>query len=264
VKGECILHLGEDEAVRAAVSQDGVAPPGEQLAGEVPSAGDPSSEDKPARTCLSLLSDETLVGIALGERVDGAPAGEPVRSRDRDAAFNALTERHYKAVRKVVRAMMGFSPDADDVVQSAFLSVYRSLASLKDRSRFKYWVRIIAVNEARDVLRGQVDTDGLDVLLTLPEAAQDRIPPQAAEASWLIEELNNRLPQQYMRVLYLRYYLDYTVNEVADVLGIQPGLVKWRANRARRLARKALSDRDAISKDNGKDYTNNKGGPGNE
>ena len=172
-----------------------------------------------------------------------------------------LTERHYSAVRRVVRAAMGASADADDVVQSAFLSAYRSLRSLKDRSRFRYWVRIIAVNEARDLMRGQVDAGGLDALLTLPESAQDRIPPQAAEAAWLIEELNNRLPEQYMRVLYLRYYLDYTVNEVADMLGIQPGLVKWRANRARKLARKALSDRDAVSPVIGKDR---KGGPENE
>jgi len=68
----------------------------------------------------------------------------------------------------------------------------------------------------------------------------DRLPADYVEAAWLIDELTERLPDQYMKVLYLRYYLDYTVKEVAEMLGISPGLVKWRANRARRLAKEAL------------------------
>jgi RNA polymerase sigma-70 factor (ECF subfamily) len=264
VKGECILYLGEGEALRAAVP-DGAAPPSAGVGPTAAPAGDTAAGKSPRRSCLSLLSDEALVGIALGEAagagLDGTTAGGRPRPQDHEAAFAALTERHYKAVRRVVRAIMGTSADADDAVQSAFLSAYRSLGSLKDRSRFKYWVRIIAVNEARDLMRCQVDMEGFDALLTLPEAAQDRIPPQAAEATWLIEELNSRLPEQYMKVLYLRYYLDYTVNEVASMLGIQPGLVKWRANRARKLARQALSDSDAVSKDTEKDR---KGGIANE
>lgn len=151
-------------------------------------------------------------------------------------------ERHSKALRRVVRAILGDSPDVDDVVQSAFLSALRSLGALKDRGRFKYWVRIIAVNEASDLAREQPEYAPLDSLLTLPERSHDAAPAEAVETAWLIEQLNETLPEQYMKVLYLRYYLSYTVREVADMLGVQPGLVKWRANRAKKLAREALSE----------------------
>ncbi len=214
-----------------------------------------ASEIEPGASlpCLSLLSDEYLVGLTLGEQSE--------LKVDWDVAFAALVERHRPAVRRVVRGIIRRSPDVDDVVQSAFMLAYRSLRNLKDRSRFKYWVRIIAANEARDLARNRPQRAGLDELMILPERSNDRMPAEAAEATWLLEELNNRLPEEYMKILYLRYYLDYTVNEVAEMLGIRPGLVKWRANRARRLAKKALTEggavSDAVSKDDG---TSTKGG----
>ncbi|MGE5578462.1 MAG: RNA polymerase sigma factor [Bacillota bacterium] len=195
----------------------------------------------PALTCLGLLSDEDLVGMTLD-------------NPNRDAAFAVLVERHQTAVRRVARGILGRSPDVDDVVQSAFISAFRSLHTLKDRARFKYWVRMIAINEARDVAAGSLEVAGLDELMILPEQASDRLPADVAEARWLIDELTERIPMQYMRVLYLRYYLDYTVNEVAEMLGIDPGLVKWRANRARRLAREALSAAAGPRKEGGNKY----------
>jgi len=199
-------------------------------------AGPSALAAKPGCSCFSLLADEDLVGLALDDP-------------NWDAAFSALVERHQTAVRRVVRGILGRSPDVDDVVQSAFISAFRSLRSLTDRSRFKYWLRIIAANEARDMTRSSPATAELDELMILPERSMDRLPADYVEASWLIDELTERVPEQYMRVLYLRYYLDYTVKEVAEALGIRPGLVKWRANRARRLAREALSREEGGSKD---------------
>lgn len=204
---------------------------------ETSTLADPSAHAvRPGCSCFSLLTDEDLVGLAL----DGANG---------DAAFSALVERHQTALRRVVRGILGRSPDVDDVVQSAFISAFRSLRSLSDRSRFKYWLRIIATNEARDLARGSPAMAGLDELMILPERSMDRLPADHVEVSWLIDELNERMPEQYMRVLYLRYYLDYTVKEVAEMLGIRPGLVKWRANRARRLAKEALSKQEGGNED---------------
>ena len=196
-----------------------------------------SGRTSPNAGCFPLLSDEDLVAIALGET---AVPGADLRER----AFETLVARHYDAVRKVARAVLGPSPDADDAVQSTFLAAYVGLRGLKDRSRFKYWLRVIAVNQARDLQRGKVETESLDSLLNLPETSRDRMPPEAVEAAWLVEQLNDHLPEQYMKVLYLRYYLEYTANEVAEMLGIQPGLVKWRSDRARKLAQRSLSQSD--------------------
>lgn len=226
-------------------------------------SGEPSQE----ADLLSSLPDETLVALSLGDpaalgaSVAGTPAGGSLRHRVEDA-FAVLVNRHGAAIRRVVRAILGDSPDADDVVQSAFTAAFRSLGRLKDRTKFKFWVRIIAVNEANDAARQRLDYAPLDELMTLPERSGDAAPVQAVEAAWLIEALNRRLPEEYMKVLYLRYYLDYTVSEVAEILGIQPGLVKWRANRAKRLARRVLQDEGVRERDEGSETTqgNREGG----
>jgi len=207
-----------------------------------PSEPDGTAPVTGTASCFSLLSDEDLVGLVLEN-----PHRDAAFSAS-DAAFSTLVERHQTAVRRVARGILGRSPDVDDVVQAAFTAAFRSLRSLTDKSRFKYWLRIIAANEARDMVSGSQPTSELDELMILPERSMDRLPADYVEAAWLIDELTERLPDQYMKVLYLRYYLDYTVREVAEMLGIRPGLVKWRANRARRLAKEALSKQEGGNK----------------
>jgi hypothetical protein len=109
VEGECILNPGGSEAAEIELV-----------------------DREPRKQDLSSLSDQILVGIALGEASSSicADGAEP---ESRETAFAALVDRHSKAIRRVVRAILGDSPDVDDVVQSAFLSALRSLGTLKDR-----------------------------------------------------------------------------------------------------------------------------------
>lgn len=188
------------------------------------------------RRDLERCSDSDLVSLALGESSQGAEVTQAAVAE----AFEVLVKRHYESVAKVVYAALGSTSDLEDVLQSAFLAAFRSLESLQDRSKFKYWVRAIAVNQAWDLARRHTRFEEMgswEDLITLPERPDDIV-----ETSWQLEELARRLPPAYMEVLYLRYYLGYSVRDAAQLLGIDPGLVKWRANKARRLASEILRD----------------------
>jgi RNA polymerase sigma-70 factor (ECF subfamily) len=190
------------------------------------------------RPNLQGCTDADLVSLALGESPNGN--GAKADGAIVEEAFEVLMNRHYGSVAKVVYAALGSTSELEDVLQSAFLAAFRSLGSLEDRSKFKYWIRTIAVNQARDHTRRQTryeEVGSLEDLITLPERPDDIV-----EIAWQLEELARRLPPVYMEVLYLRYYLGYSVKDVAALLGIDPGLVKWRANRARRLASNILRD----------------------
>jgi RNA polymerase sigma-70 factor (ECF subfamily) len=190
------------------------------------------------RPNLQGCTDADLVSLALGESPNGG--GAEVDEAVVEEAFEVLMKRHYGSVAKVVYAALGSTSQLEDVLQSAFLAAFRSLGSLQNRSKFKYWVRAIAVNQVRDLTRRQTryeEVGSLEELITLPERPDDIV-----EIAWQLEELARRLPPAYMKVLYLRYYLGYSVKDVAALLGIDPGLVKWRANRARRLASRVLRD----------------------
>ena len=63
------------------------------------------------------------------------------------------------------------------------------------------------------------------------------VPNRAAED--LLEQVN-RLPQKYRQVLYLRYYEDYEVHEIAALLGQSPALVSTHLARAKAKLRQQL------------------------
>lgn len=186
------------------------------------------------RRDLKRRTDAYLVTLALGESPDGTEVNQAAQAE----AFEVLMKRHYGAVAKVAYTVLGSATELEDVLQSAFLAAFRSLESLQERSKFKYWVRAIAVNQARDFTHRHIrheEIGSLEDIITLPEQPHD-----AVELSWQLEEMARHLPPSYMEVLYLRYYLGYSVNEAANLLGIAPGLVKWRTSKARRLASQIL------------------------
>lgn len=188
---------------------------------------------------LSQYDDEDLVSLALQVMQEPAAARHSLYANE---PFDELVKRHCDSVKKAVKSRVGSSPDLDDIVQTSFMKAYYSLDKIKDGSRFKYWVRMIAVNEASSFMRSSRPAASIERALTYPEYANSRIPADIAEATLLLEKLHKDLPEQYMRVLYLRYYLDYTVNEVAELLEIDAGLVKWRTHRAKQLARGLLEE----------------------
>lgn len=64
--------------------------------------------------------------------------------------------------------------------------------------------------------------------------------PFGDEESCVLYELLCILPAKYRIVLYLRYYEEYKVKEIAGVLGVTPNLVSARLLRAKKLLRQAF------------------------
>ena len=70
-----------------------------------------------------------------------------------EPAFRRLVERHSRGVFQLAFRLTGSEPDAEDVVQDAFLKAYRELKRFESRSSFRTWVHRITVNCAYDLLR---------------------------------------------------------------------------------------------------------------
>ncbi len=68
------------------------------------------------------------------------------RFRDGDqAAFDEIVERHRRPVYLMALRLLGTHADADEAAQEAFLRAFRSLASLKDPTRFGPWLLQIGI-----------------------------------------------------------------------------------------------------------------------
>ena len=70
-----------------------------------------------------------------------------------EQAFRRLVERHSRGVFQLAFRLTGSEPDAEDIVQDAFLKAYRELRRFESRSSFRTWLHRITVNCSYDLLR---------------------------------------------------------------------------------------------------------------
>jgi RNA polymerase sigma-70 factor (ECF subfamily) len=179
----------------------------------------PRSDKRSIVRGLRDLADEDL--IQLAERGD-------------EDAFEVIYDRHAVAAYSLAYRMMGSSAAAQDVVQDAFLSLWRS-GSRHDVSRgsVRTWILAVVHHRAIDALRRAtrhdsrvVDDEGIGERLAADErtdvAAADR--EQARE----VRQALQALPIDQRRVITLAYFGGFTHTEIAAILDAPIGTVKGR------------------------------------
>jgi RNA polymerase sigma-70 factor (ECF subfamily) len=165
-----------------------------------------------------LLADEDLISLADGGNVQ---------------AFAALYDRHARAAYSLAYRMMGERQAAEDLVQEAFLNVWRAAGSYRvQRASVRTWILSIVNNRGIDGLRSAASH----------RRTQDRVEAQAPAAqpseafteTWRnsqreqVREALRGLPPEQLKVLELAYFSGYTHTEIAEVLGLPLGTVKGR------------------------------------
>src|SRR4051794_6316603 len=174
--------------------------------------------DRPV-AALHDLADEDLMQL--------------VRKGD-SAAFEAVYDRHSTAAYSLAYRMVGSCNSAEDVVQEAFLSLWRSGARY-DRARgsVRTWVLGIVHNRAIDVLRRSLVHDrrrASDEGIEERFEARERTDVEAArndEARELQAALKT-LPDEQCRVIELAYFGGFSHSEIAELLETPIGTVKGR------------------------------------
>ena len=159
------------------------------------------------------------------------------------AASDQLVEDLYRGhalrLTRTALLLLGDRASAEDVVQEAFLGLFRGLGRLSDPSRAVAYLRISVLNGCRSVLRarkrarlrgGALDYPAVWSAESAAMAGEDRREVLAAVA---------RLPRRQREVLVLRYFLGLSDSEIAADLGVSRGTVVSTASRAlAALARK--------------------------
>ena len=155
-------------------------------------------------------------------------------------AVTALYQAHALGLVRLAVIMLGDQGSAEDVVQEAFLGLFRRWDSLADSSSALAYVRSSVLNGCRSVLRRKARRGGADGELTAASALALASPPvESAEALALLGEEHRevldairRLPDRQREALVLRYYLEMAEDEVAQAMRISRGTVKSATSRA--------------------------------
>ena len=142
----------------------------------------------------------------------------------------ALYQAHALGLVRLAVLMVGDQQAAEDVVQDAFLGLYRRWSALRDPDRALSYARSSVLNGCRMVLRSRSTRDKLAL------AAPDDI--ESAEATALLGEANRevlaalrRLPARQREAVLLRYYLDMTEDQAARAMRVSRGTVKSATSR---------------------------------
>lgn len=193
---------------------------------------------------------------ALPTRVTSATAddcslAQQVAAGDR-AAFEHLMRRYNRRLYRLARATLRDDAEAEDALQEAYLTAYRSIGQFRGDAALATWLSRLVLNECLGRLRRSARRQNvipmvgahheIDIDAMVKHDAET--PDQAAvrtEMRQLLERKIDELPETFRMVFVLRSVEEMSVEEAAQCLGIPEATVRSRHFRAKSLLREALA-----------------------
>lgn len=159
----------------------------------------------------------------------GRPAAGAADQQTADLVSD-LYQAHALSLVRMAKLLVRDQPSAEDVVQDAFLGLYRAIPGLRDRDHVLPYLRAAVLNGSRSVLRSRRRAL-LRPVHHEPPASSAESAAMAGEDQRAVLAAVARLPRRMREVLVLRYYLGLPDQEIADALGISRGTVSSTASR---------------------------------
>ncbi|MEM6297469.1 MAG: sigma-70 family RNA polymerase sigma factor, partial [Bacteroidota bacterium] len=163
-------------------------------------------------------------------------------------AYAELMERYRTSVYYMLLKMVKNSDDAEDLTIEAFTKAFKSLPRFQKNYTFSTWLFRIATNNCIDFIRkkkletlsihssGYTNDDGDSIRI---EIKDDDLDPQELaikeQKIELVRAFVDMLPPKYRRLVELRYFKEFTYEEIATELEAPLGTVKAQLHRAREL-----------------------------
>lgn len=182
---------------------------------------------------LRSLADEDLIQLVS----DGDPR-----------AFEVIFDRHGGPAFSLAFRMCGRRTMAEDVVQEAFLSIWRSGAAYDSgRGSVRSWVLGVVHNRAVDAFRRGAAKEGRDVSdegndVTVAALERTEVEVARREEGRELRGALARLPVEQRRVIELAYFGGFTHNQIAEMLELPAGTIKGRMRLGLAKLRQALAD----------------------
>ncbi len=178
--------------------------------------------------------------------------------RGNDDAFRALVERHSRYLYAVAHRVTGNGPDAEDVVQEAWLKAHRQLGRFEERSDVRTWLHRITVNCAIDFIRGrrhrELARDPDDLAADAAASAESGGPagPERLAESGQIQDrvaaAMAELTVSERAAFVLRHVEGLSIDEIGRALGLKTNATKHSVFRAVKKMRVALEPFAGVSR----------------
>ena len=176
------------------------------------------------------------------------------QARDGDRrAFDELFGRYQESIRQMyLQRTGGNEPDSNDMLQNTFIKVYLNLDRYNPEYTFCQWIFTIARNTFIDYTRRRrefmVSIDASDNFsnVCMP-ASQQPTPEERMIITQHSRELNmilDNMAPRYRDVIILRFFNEYSYDEIAEKLNVPIGTVKTLIHRAREILLSKISSKN--------------------
>jgi RNA polymerase sigma-70 factor (ECF subfamily) len=173
------------------------------------------------------------------------------------AAFRSLVERHQRRAFAIALSLVRDENDARELVQDAFLRVFKGLGSFQGGSSFFTWLYRIITNLSIDLIRkpgrqlGDLDEKRIDAedaqepdfpLLSRVDGADPAEVVRRREIGNRLQAALDALPSYHRGVILMREIEGLSYEEMAQVMGVSKGTIMSRLFHARQKLQRALVD----------------------
>ena len=158
--------------------------------------------------------------------------------------FSYLVEKYKDIVFSIALKVLKNRDDAEEMAQEAFIKAYNSLSSFKGKSKFSTWLYSITYNLCISQTRKKkYDMSPLDDVQVSDESDDfgfDRVPDETRKK--YLEAGLKRLNEEDQTLLFLYYYKDKSIDELAVVTKLSVSNTKVKLHRARKKLYKVLNE----------------------
>ena len=176
-----------------------------------------------------------------------------VQEEGNAGAFEVVFDRHGDAAFSLAYRMCGRRAMAEDVVQEAFLSLWRTGSSFDPaRGSVRAWILRVTHNRAIDTFRRSVNRDARDVpdegiAERLPAGERTDVEVHRREDARQVRSALDELPTDQRRVIELAYFGGFTHTQISEMLDLPAGTVKGRMRLGITKMRLALDESTGVA-----------------
>jgi RNA polymerase sigma-70 factor, ECF subfamily len=161
-----------------------------------------------------------------------------IRNGDK-AAYVELVKPYSERLLRKAKSMTSNEDDAEDVLQDALISGYKSISNFRADSGVYTWLYRIVINKSKDLLtknknRGEKPLSDSEYLVVDERMGYEKKLELNDESNYLIRKVNS-LDEVYRQVIELRYFEEMSYSDIATVLNCNIGTVKSRLFKAKEL-----------------------------
>lgn len=161
--------------------------------------------------------------------------------------YELIVKRYNSYLYKIGKTYGFGHQDVQDIMQETYVNAYRSLSKFKRESTFKTWITRIMLNNCyhkkqKLKMKKEVSTESLELIknVQLTRETMRQSKTVNNELGTILEKAILDLPEKYKIIFTLRELNSLSISETSSALGISPGNVKIRLNRAKNLLRNEI------------------------